>query len=725
MFQRIRSVANVLCVFACVFAATAAAQAVPLLPGATVTTSGTSLALRPELKGVVVQSTTRNFSISDATGRVVAKGQMYDYVLRESVTGTLDFYYSITTQTGSAPLSLVYRKSFARSTADVDWRTDGLGTAGMVSATRSTAGDLVSLRYDSPSLILAGQRSRTVFIKTDALRYDANGTTFIYTAPINKVRYATSFRTFQPVARQQSKLHFYRLGPPDLSATAALSAARLFGLTRAQTDSTLATYVDAKGVTRAHFDPASGKLQVFPDLTAQFGTAPTTTAAAATAQSFAQPYKPNPPLYRGGSIAVTNILSLARSQGTNVDGKTTTGNRQDIMRTVHLVQKLDEVEVAGPNSNVSVDVASRGVVGVNHVGRRLSESQILVDLLTPTQADTAVNQQIRQVLETLRQTDPNTTFKIASRQLVYYEQGKSYLQPAYRYHVNFTGGAGKTGHTFVVPASFYTPEAIVNVPTFDGTHPEDATIQPPTTRSSANPIQYGIYVVRNDDRFLNDAWGFHTRFELGNTVMRTIGYPGIHFNQYYWDHPWMWHDDDPEGIPDNSPWFVGQNQVVLYEGHGGPWVVSTVGASASDQAIHYNLISGYGGYNGTGGKTAYVIWHTCDSIPAPGDPYAFDYQSPSGPFDVWWGVFKGLRGTYGARTTVDIYDNVGPMFALSSSLGVPNLSAWLTSEANAATGHHDNWDRACAVIVSGHEGDRIYDNNPLPIPGSLTMYWQY
>ena len=78
-----------------------------------------------------------------------------------------------------------------------------------------------------------------------------------------------------------------------------------------------------------------------------------------------------------------------------------------------------------------------------------------------------------------------------------------------------------------------------------------------------------------------------------------------------------------------------------------------------------------------------------------------------------------------ARTTVDIYDNAGPAFAFSTGLGVPNLSAWMHAEANAVTGHHDNWDMGCAVLLSGHENDCIYDITPGNIPGSLTMYWQH
>jgi hypothetical protein len=65
------------------------------------------------------------------------------------------------------------------------------------------------------------------------------------------------------------------------------------------------------------------------------------------------------------------------------------------------------------------------------------------------------------------------------------------------------------------------------------------------------------------------------------------------------------------------------------------------------------------------------------------------------------------------------------MYAFSAGLGVPNLSAWFTAESNSATGHGGGWDYASAVLISGHEGDTIYDTAPLAPPGSLTIWWQH
>ena len=105
-------------------------QAVPVTPGGNVALSGTTVAARPELAGVVVEDVLRPFTINDASG-LVATGQVQDRVIRETASGTLTFSYRIINDVSSAgPIVYFYPRSFTGFATDVDFRLDGLGTVG-------------------------------------------------------------------------------------------------------------------------------------------------------------------------------------------------------------------------------------------------------------------------------------------------------------------------------------------------------------------------------------------------------------------------------------------------------------------------------------------------------------------------------------------------------------------------------------------------------------------
>ena len=88
-----------LALLAAVFAATPA-RAVPLAPGSAVATPGTTSAARPVLAGTVLQDVVQTFTITDPNGRQI-KGTIQDRVVRETSTGTLDFYYRIMNDSSS------------------------------------------------------------------------------------------------------------------------------------------------------------------------------------------------------------------------------------------------------------------------------------------------------------------------------------------------------------------------------------------------------------------------------------------------------------------------------------------------------------------------------------------------------------------------------------------------------------------------------------------------
>ena len=711
-----------------------ATHAVPVAPGGIVLTPGTSAAARPELAGTVIYDTSVPFTVTTASGAVIAKGTLQDRVVKETVSGTLDFYYRLTSDTAStANITLVTRQDFGPVTTDVDWRTDGLGTFGAHKGARSATANTVGFLYDTPNYwITPGQQSRFTFIKTNATDFVVKGNTTIYAVLPTGLGGHGNIVTAMPTAGSAGKTyHFYSIQPTDLTAARINSFGKTLGLTPSKGNSRFLTFLDDNQKTRLVGDLGTGILAYYPDYGGLVNTsAPDTRTAAAQAMSFLQKSELLPAV-QVGAIQPGPITTTSESPSAGGTTAAPALNAYNVLRTVSYNRMVDGLLVAGPRSHLSVDVGASGPVGLSRQWRpiALADGSVVV-WKTLEQANGEFSKQLQGILIGLLRDDPSTKASLVSSDLIYLEQGQKFVQPAYRYQMQFTNSdGGVTGQTFYIAASTSTPEAIVNN-VINKNVATEPSAQGGTTAAGIGPnvphIDYGIYVVRNDNRFLQDAWNFHLNLEAANSFTSLLGfgwYKPTNFKQYYWDHPWLWENDPADGIGDNSPWYVGANHLILFEGHGAPWSVTTY--SNCCDTIDYRTLPGYGGNNGKAGETAYIVWHTCDSIPAPGDPYGFNYQSPATPFDTWWHVFRGLRGTYGARTTVDIYDGCGPAFAFSAGLGVPNLAAWFSAETNDATGHHDNWNMGSAVILSGHENDCIYDNAAGAIPGSLTIWWQH
>jgi len=110
-------------------------------------------------------------------------------------------------------------------------------------------------------------------------------------------------------------------------------------------------------------------------------------------------------------------------------------------------------------------------------------------------------------------------------------------------------------------------------------------------------------------------------------------------------------------------------------------------------------------------------------IPEPGHPYEWDFTAGKSAFDVWWGVFKGMHANMGYRTLMHVYNGVGGVYGMSLGYGCPVAASWLSATDHGVFGHSNGWDYGNVVYVTGRGGDTVYDNAPLPNPGSLTMWW--
>ncbi len=180
--------------FAC-----AGAQASVVLPGGSIALSGTTVFADPQLTGVVLQDVTTPFTINLGDGNSIS-GQVQDRVVRESSSGTLDFYYRIfnnSSSTGS--IGLVGRDNYSGFTTNVDWRIDGLGTVAPTRASRSTSGSNVTFDFLTQQIAPSDQ-SRFFFISTNATNYDNKGQGSLIGLDTNGGFGTADFSTFEPVA---------------------------------------------------------------------------------------------------------------------------------------------------------------------------------------------------------------------------------------------------------------------------------------------------------------------------------------------------------------------------------------------------------------------------------------------------------------------------------------------------------------------------------------------
>ena len=158
---------------------TSQAYAVVLVENSSVDLFGTTSAVRPELAGTVIKDDLTDFTGVDALGNILYTGSLQVRIVREDVSGTLDFYYRIRPNDASS-LDAIMRTThtdFTGWTTDVDFRTDSLGSVGPTSATRNVSGSTVGFNFDG--WLQPGDESYFYFIKTTATNYTLGSTVLI------------------------------------------------------------------------------------------------------------------------------------------------------------------------------------------------------------------------------------------------------------------------------------------------------------------------------------------------------------------------------------------------------------------------------------------------------------------------------------------------------------------------------------------------------------------
>lgn len=154
----------------------------PLAPGATIPLSGTTFAADNELGGSIKWDETTPFEIRNASGNVFISGNLKDSVTESSLTGLLIFNRAIravSAPSGTARIVGVSSTHFGGLDISAEYRTDGLGSIGPVSSSRSGGtGDVVSFDFTGAGLA-DSEESRTCFAKTDANGFGLGATVTI------------------------------------------------------------------------------------------------------------------------------------------------------------------------------------------------------------------------------------------------------------------------------------------------------------------------------------------------------------------------------------------------------------------------------------------------------------------------------------------------------------------------------------------------------------------
>jgi hypothetical protein len=545
-----------------------------------------------------------------------------------------------------------------------------------------------------------------------------------------------------PAMEKPSQYAIYELDPaPALKPQVMDRIARPLGLEVAKplreddAAKQVMIYTDKERTVRLVFRVASGTMEIFPNFHERQKPAPPNERAIDLARKWAE--ESGIVRAAGPGIQAGEVTSTGRENFAH-DGPRS--EAVDVLRTVHFFRQIDGLRVFGKNSILSVDVGAEGVVGADFSMRSLvAGRRVPTRIISSEEALAAFHKRYDEEIDRMKRSHPDYRFEMAPPQLIYYEQGRRYVQPVYRYIFRFVGPKGVAGDfNRLVPASVTPPEEIFSAPR--GQTPTKAPrreLSKPPEAPATDPVLLGAYIIQNSESgWLDDGWAFLNDFQTSNLLGQIFfGLPPSQIAQYYWDEVWLWEADG--SIPDNSQYYPGAVNFAVHEGHGNMWRTATVGDWS--KIIELDKITGYGAATGKGEITNYVLWKGCAIIPAPGDPYCAEYQSPANWYDVWFTMFQGMRGAYGFRTEMWIDDEAGGPFGANIGLGSANLNAWFHATDNSQWDHDStlNGTDGCpfpsdpgpeygdAVIACGHENDRAYDTGNVPATSCLTIWWQH
>ena len=171
------------------------AGAVVLTPGVTTPLTGTTLAAEPFLAGTVLQDVLSPFTLTYDSNTVT--GDVQSRVVQETGSGTLDFYWRITTDpTSTGDISYLRLGNFAAGTYDADYRIDGLGDVAPTSAYLFTNPTPGYINFFFSGGLGGGDSSNFIFLHTDATSYSSSA--FLDLASAGTYFESNEIATFSP-----------------------------------------------------------------------------------------------------------------------------------------------------------------------------------------------------------------------------------------------------------------------------------------------------------------------------------------------------------------------------------------------------------------------------------------------------------------------------------------------------------------------------------------------
>jgi hypothetical protein len=321
-----------------------------------------------------------------------------------------------------------------------------------------------------------------------------------------------------------------------------------------------------------------------------------------------------------------------------------------------------------------------------------------------------------------RQFKGGVTIEVGTPKLLYYDNDKRYVQPAYFYTAKIISNKTKVVSYFagVVGALKNSPEPIAKSLKIAPSGLPNAPlsrVKGLKLRKKMAPVPFddpyvGRYVNRDDSiHWVGDA----NDFKNGLLAGRPSYMPAITFPQYYWNYPRLFQSQDN--------YFVDRCHIVLMEGHGANWLFSTLRNCCDLVDLNSTSQPGYGGH--AGGRMTFLILKSCSVVPAL--PDRTDWPKP------WWRIFKGLRQAIGFRTTMYINDDISYKFGFLIARNCRVLDSWFQSTnscdayryqrstGGSVTGY------GAVVMIPGHEGDTIYNISAAPSATTtgLTIWWQH
>lgn len=192
------------------FASASTALAIIVNPGQTVNLPGTTVASEPYLSGTILVDELIDFSFpATQQGTGLITGKVQQRVVRENITGTLDFYWRIYELT-SGSLGYFRIGNFNSTIFDANYRIDGLGDVGpnsitrfmpgMGGATNNLAANFNFADYSvtggNPDTLFAGSASLFMFLHTDATSYDKSA--FFDVASTGTYTASQTFAAYSP-----------------------------------------------------------------------------------------------------------------------------------------------------------------------------------------------------------------------------------------------------------------------------------------------------------------------------------------------------------------------------------------------------------------------------------------------------------------------------------------------------------------------------------------------